>query len=93
MSEAAVRNPLSAAIGRHVHYWMTAAVAQFVRHDRQPFHARIVFVHPDGSVTVRGADHYGASFIEAHIPVREATGDERHGTDNAEPFCTWPVRT
>lgn len=90
MSEAAVRNPLILPIGRALHFWNKDAHPQRVRQDAQPFTARICFVHPDGSVTVRIADHYGASGIEAHVQVKEATGTERHG-HGAESFCTWPV--
>jgi hypothetical protein len=85
-----VKNPLMLPIGRALHYWAQNAAPAFVRHDAQPFSARIVFVHNDGDVTVRMADHYGAEHIANHVKVKEATGEERHG-HGAEGFCTWPV--
>lgn len=88
---------LAALIGRHVHYWASTAVAQHVRHDEVPFTARIVFVHPNGDVSVRGADHYGATFIDTHVSVLQAAdvqaSDLRHGHGRQDGYCTWPVIT
>lgn len=93
---------LAALIGRHVHYWAPQAPPQHVRHDEVPFHARIVFVHPDGDVSVRGADHYGATFIDTHVRVVSVdalnleafdAGEMRHGSPALARggLCTWPV--
>jgi hypothetical protein len=86
-----VSGPLEALIGRQLHYWGMLAMPQFVRHDAQPFTARICFVHPDGSVLVRFADHYGAVHVDTHVPIHDRSEDDRHGKDGATSgYCTWP---
>lgn len=84
---------LAALIGCNVHYWAPTTAQQHVRHDEVPFTARIVFVHQDGDVSVRGADHYGATFIDTHVTVRDAATvvDLRHGGGGGVGLCTWPV--
>src|SRR3954471_11768743 len=89
-------HPLAAVVGRMVHYWGADTNPKRVRHDRQPFTATIVFVHPDGDVSVSGYTHYGEAFTEAHLTLYEAEGGERHGDDGGYAmrgaYCTWPVR-
>lgn len=77
---------ITPTIGRKVWLWHSDALQ--VRDDQQAFDAEVVFVHPNGGVSVVYRTHYGVQYFLPHVPLLDPTDDDEHG-NSKEPYATW----
>lgn len=78
-------------VGRKVWVWVGDDVGSSIVDEAQPFDATILFVEPDGLVSVRFYDHKGSETFAESIELRDPLpGGDNHGPAGSEGiFATW----
>lgn len=77
-------------IGRKVWYWGDGDPVH-TRDLHQAFDAEIIFVEPDGDISIVYRDHYGSQYTLHQVALDCPTPGDRHGhfTKTSGGYCTW----